>query len=329
MNRRELIGALGAVAFSAATPALAQQQPKVWRIGLLAQRQRPASLDGDYYGAFLKGLRERGYVEGRNLQMEWRFAGGRNELMPALAAELVNLKVDVLVTAGTVGIKAAQGATSTIPIVMATSVSPVELGFAASLARPGGNITGMSNMAEDVSVKYLELLKLFAPRLKAVAVVMNPLNTAHPGILQNIRVAAQRQGVRVTAAAVAREEELEPAVAKAVADGAKALIVGIDGSYIYLGAKIAEVAMRHKLPTLFAVRENVKLGGLMSYGQSFSDSYFRAASHVDRILKGAKPADLPIEQATKFELVINSKTAAALKLKIPQELILRADEVIE
>jgi len=306
------------------------QQGKVWRVGVLSIRSRPISLDNDYqYGPFLKGMRELGYVDGENLAIEWRFAHGQYELLPVLAAELVRLKADIIVVVNVPVIRAAQQATKTIPIVMLTSSDPVGAGFVASLARPGGNITGLSNINADVSSKYLELLTVIIPKLSTVAFLLNPANSSHRVMLRNIQATAAKAGIKTLPMEAATPQQLESAFAVAAKERAGAIIVGADTLFLELRQKIVDLTLRYRMPSMFWQRLYVEAGGLMSYGQNTADAYRHAATYVDKILKGTKPGDLPVELATKLQLVINRKTATALGLTISPELLLRADEVIE
>ena len=328
-TRRQLLIAFGAGALGVPLASFAQLQTKVWRIGILSVRSRPGSFVGDNYGAFLKGLRELGYVEGRNIIIEWRFAEGKYERLPGLAAELVSLKVDVLMVVNTAVIRAARQATSTIPIVMFTSSDPVGAGFVASLARPGGNITGLSNVVGDIAPKYVELLTVVVPKLSRVAVLLNPANTQHRPIFDNIQSAAAKAGIKAFPVEAETPRKVESAFASMVQQRAGAMIMVVDARFTDYLPQIVGLAARNRMPAMFPDRGYVEAGGLMSYGQDFADSYRRAATYIDKIFKGAKAADLPVEQSTKFELVINRKTAKALGLTIPQELLLRADKVIE
>lgn len=329
-NRRKLVIALGLCALDPSLSAFAQKQDKVRRIGFLAVRPRSTPSSPDVlYDAFVWRMRELGYVEGKNLIIEWRFADGNFERLPGLADELARLKVEVLVTHGTPPTAALQKATKTIPIVFAAVVDPVGSGFAASLAHPGGNITGTSIMSIDFSPKYLELLKLMQPKLSVVAVLMNPGSSVQPAVLKGIQAAAQQLRVRVLPVNARTAEEIEHGFAKMRQEHADATIVLTDTFFIGRRSQIAELALRHRLPSMFTFREGTLTGGLMSYGPSLSDSYRVSATYVDKILKGARPADLPIEQPTTLELVLNAKTAKELGLTIPQELRLRANEVIE
>ena len=329
MNRRKLLVAVGLGVLVAPLAAFAQQPGKVWRIGFLAPRSRPTPSDPDVYSAFPQGMRELGYVEGKIFVVEWRFADGKFERLPGLAAELVKMKVDVIVAAGTVATEAAQRATTTIPIVIAASLDPVGSGFVKSLARPGGNITGLSLATSDFSPKHLELLMTAMPKLSRVAVLVNPDNSAHPGVLKSVQAAAQKLGVQVLTVNARTPEDIERGIAMMRRERAEGVIVAADAFFILQRRQIAELALRHRLASIAANREHAEAGDLMSYGQNVADFYRRAATFVDKILKGAKPGDLPIEQPAIFELVINRKTAKTLGITIPQELLLRADKVIE
>ena len=305
------------------------QQGKVWRIGILATRNRPASLDADAFGQFMRGMRELGYVEGQNLQVEFRWAEGKYERLPGLAAELVQLRVDVIVAAGAQDIDAARKATSTIPIVMATSPDPVVSGFAQTLAHPGGNITGLTNFTVDISPKLFEMLQSIVPKLSRLAVLMNPVNSSHAGVLKSVESAAQKTGVKVLPLEARSAGEIERAFSTMVQAKAGGVLVPRDGFFIQQLGQIAQLAAKHRLPSISGYRQYAEAGGLMSYGQSTTESFRRAATYVDKILKGAKPGDLPIEQPTTFESFINGKTAKTLGLTIPQSLRISADKVIE
>ena len=328
ITRRTFLSGLWAGALAPAFPALAQQA-KVARIGFLGvnSRSTPSNL-AVQYDAFILGMRELGYVEGKNLLIEWRFADGKYERLPGLAAELVRMKVEVLVTHGT-GTQAALRATSIIPVVTAFAIDPVGSGFAASLARPGGNITGLSNITTDVSPKHIELLKTIIPELFHVAFLMNPGNPGHSAILKSVQVAGQRVAIRVLPLEARTSEQIERGFAMMTRERTGAVVVAADAFFIAQRLQIAELALKNRMPSTFPYREPVEAGGLMSYGQDITDFFRRSATYVDKILKGAKPADLPIEQPTRFHLAINRKTAKALGILIPKELLLRADEVIE
>jgi len=328
-KRRNLVIALGASAILLPLHSLAQQQGKVWRVGFLSQRGRPDSLESGVFGEFRRGMRDFGYVEGKNLEIEWRFADSRFQQLPDLAAELARLRVDVIVSVGTAATSAAQKATTTIPIVMATAPDPVGSGFVASLARPGGNITGLSNLATDLGPKHLEMLLGLAPGLSRVAILMNPANQSHVVTQKNVQTAAQKTKVKILAFEARTVPEIEKAFSAMVKEKAGAVIVARDGLFTQQARQIAELAAKHRLPTISGHWEFVEAGGLISYGQNNAEHYRRAAMFVDKIFKGAKPSDLPVEQPTKFELFINRKIAKSLGLTIPQSLLVSADKVIE
>ena len=327
--RRTLLLAFSLGILTAAFPSLAQQQGKAWRIGFLSPLLRPLSLETDVYRGFLQRMRELGYVEGKNLIIEWRFAGGDYERLPSIAAELAGLKLDVIVAWGSPAISAMQRATSAIPIVMATSIDPVGSGFAKSLARPGGNITGVSRSSVDSTPKFLELLKTMVPRLSRAAVLVNTGNPGHPFILKAAQTAGQSIGLRVQPVAAHTPETIESGFTMMKRKHAEAVIVAVDGLFMAQRRQIIDLALKNRMLSIFSDREDVNAGGLMSYGQSPAEFFRLAATYVDKVLKGAKPGELPIEQPTRFYLVINRKTASALGLTIPQALLLRADEVIE
>lgn len=327
--RRRLLIALAAGALAAPFGSLAQQQGKVWRVGFLSQRARPDSLDSDVFGTFRRGMRELGYVEGKNLVIEWRFADGKIERLPDLASELVRLKVDIILAAGSPATGAAQKATATVPIVMGSVSEPVGAGFVKSLARPGGNITGLANMSGDTVSKQLEMLLSMVPKLSRVAMLMNPDSSTQVTTLKNVQAAAQGVGVTVLPVKARTPQEIENAFSVMTREKAGAVIVAADQYFRQQRFQIAALAMKHRIPSILPNREFAEAGGLMSYGPNVIDNYRRAAIYVDKIFKGARPGDLPVEQPTKIHLAINRKTAKTLGLTIPQELLLRADEVIE
>jgi len=327
ITRRRLIVALGAGALAAPLNCFAQQQrSNVARIGLLEAGS--ASSGAKWREALTAGLRELGYVEGKNIIIEDRWADGKFERLPGLAAEIVQMKVNVIVAAGAPAIQAAHQATTTIPIVMVRIGDPVALGYVASLSRPGRNMTGLSNMNPEVVSKYLELLRAAVSKLSRVTVLANPGNPTHPDFLNRIQAIGKVNGVTISPAQASAGREIEPAFGAMKQDRAGALIVLPDSVFYAQARRIAELAAQYRLPTMFFTREPVESGGLMSYGQNAAEHYHRAATYIDKILKGAKPGDLPVEQATKFELVINMKTAKALGLTM-QDLLFRADKVIE
>jgi putative ABC transport system substrate-binding protein len=283
---------------------------------------------GSRIEAFRSGLRALGYAEGRNLVIEWRFADGDYQRLPALAGELVASKIDVLVVDSTPAAKVAQAATKTIPIVMVSVGDPVGSGIVSSLSRPGGNITGLSNLVGDVSGKYVDLLRSAVPGLQRIAVLTNPDNATHSKIAAQVRTSAATIGIKVVPIAARSAADIRAAFATLRKEGGSALVVLGDPFYGQEGRLIGELGLSGRVPTLLTNRALAEAGGLMSYGQDLVEHYGRAATYVDKILKGARPGDLPVEQSTKIELVINMKTAAALGIAIPQSLQLRADELI-
>ncbi|HWP56412.1 MAG TPA: ABC transporter substrate-binding protein [Candidatus Acidoferrales bacterium] len=319
--------ALCAMLYALCASANAQQSKKVPRLGFLSGS--PPSSIKDRTEAFRQGLRDLGYMEGKNIVIEWRSAEGKSDRLPALAADLVRLKVDVIVTAGPLVTRAAKEATSTIPIVMAQDPDPVGNGFVASLARPGGNITGWSRLAPELSGKQLELLKEIVPQLSRVAVIGTSTRPGNAQTLREVELAAAAFGVQLQYLDILSPKDIETAFQAAVrerADGALWFVTGSIGNPHR--KKIADLAMSSRLPMMYFLRDDVEAGGLMSYGVNEIDLYRRAATHVDKILKGAKPADLPVEQPTKFELVINLKAAKQIALTIPPNVLTRADRVI-
>ena len=302
----------------------AQQQAKVPRIGYLAPRSEPNERDE----AFRQGLRELGYVEGKNIVMEYRWAGERDDRLPDLAAELVALKVDVIVTSGGPAARAAKQATSMIPIVMAAVGDPVATGLVASLARPGGNITGQTIFSSELAGKRLELLKEVVPRVTHVAVLAYRPSPVTKHFLSETEAAARVLRVQLHSVEVRGPNELEGAFAEMVKERAGGLVVQITPLFFDYRRKIVDLAAKSRLPAIYETREFVDAGGLVSYGPNRLVVYRRAATYVDKIVKGAKPADLPVEQPTRFELVVNLKTAKALGLTIPPSIMVRADQVI-
>jgi len=327
-NRRRLVIAFGAGALAAPLASWAQQG-KVWRIGFISGAAPPASLETAPQGGFLQGMRELGYVEGRNFVMEWRFAEAKAERYVEFAAELARLKVDVVVTGAPQAVRPMQQAAPQIPIVMGISTDPVGSGFAASLARPGGNITGIASSLEDSSPKQLELLVAAVPNMVRLGLLTTSMSPAYAAVLKRIQVSAQQARLTLVTADARNGNELAAAFATLSKGRAQAVIVPSDVLFNLNRDKIAALAISHRLPSMFGVREYVEAGGLMSYGESFREFFRRAASYVDKIIKGAKPGDLPIEQPSRFYLTINRKTARALGITIPQSLLGRADEVIE
>jgi len=307
--------------------AQGQQAGRVPRIGYLGTRT-PSDFGLD---AFRQGLRELGWVEGQNIVIDYRFAEGRLDRLPDLAAELVRLKVDIIVAHSTPGAAAAKNATETIPIVMTVVGDPVGLGLIASLARPGGNATGLSFSVVGLEIigKQLELLKETVSKIRRMAILSNAANPIQPLAIRDVNVAARSLGVQLQLLEVRGPNEFDSAFAAMAKERVGALLVVADSMFVFHRTRLADLAARSRLPAAYGWREHVEAGGLMSYGPSLRDLFRRAATYVDKILKGAKPADLPVEQPTKFELVINLKTAKALGLTIPQSVLGRADQVIE
>ena len=326
-NRRKLIVALGASALAAPFRICAQPVKKSVVVGILAVQDQPSA--EPLLSAFKQGLQEFGYVEGKNLTLQLRFADGKLERVPGLATELVTLKVDIIVSFGTVTTIALQKATSTIPIVMANTFDPVGSGIVKTLARPGGNITGLSSLGGDIGGKHLQMLLSVAPKLSRVAVLSNPGNQSNPLLLKSIQSAALKTSAEILPLEARTAPEIENAFSAMTQGKAGAVVVARDGVFTRQARQIADLALKNRLPSISEQAEYAEAGGLMSYGVNQGEQFRRAANYVDRILNGAKPADLPVEQPAKFELVINRKTAKALGLTIPQPLLISADKVIE
>ena len=327
MSKKVVGLAIWAVLLALSFPAGAQQAKKIPRIGFLASVS--ASSDADRIEAFRQGLRELGYVEGQNVTIEYRWADGRFEQLPDLAAELVRLKVDVIVAVVTQASLAAKKATGTIPIVMVGVSDPVGSGLVASLARPGTNITGTSSMTAEIIGKLLELLKETLPKISRVAALWNPANSVFQALqLRETEVAARALGVQLQILEARGPDEIDRAFAAMVKERTKALLILGDPVFTSHRKRIADLAAKYSLPAVSGTREYVEAGGLMAYGPSFPDMHRRAATYVDKILKGTKPADLPVEQPKKFEFIINLKAAKQIRLTIPPNVLARADKVI-
>jgi putative ABC transport system substrate-binding protein len=324
MDRRAFI-ATAAALLASPLAIEAQQAGRVYRIGYLSYSS-PAS-NPHLIEAFRQGLRELGWVEGQNITIEARFAEGRSDAVSDLAAELVRLKVDIIVVTATQAALAAKNATKTIPVVMANAGDPVGVGLVASLARPGGNITGMSRV--DTFGKALELLKEIAPDVRRVAVLSNPANASHQPNIREVNVAARSLGVQLQLLEARGPNEFDAAFAAMSKERAGALLVLPDSVFNRHRARVTGLAAKNRLPSMYGTSEWVKAGGLISYGLRLPDVFRQSATFVDKILRGAKPAELPVQQPTKFELVINLKTAKALGLTIPPSVLARADEVIQ
>ena len=325
MDRRRFVGA--AAASLLAVGAVAQQTHRVWRVGVLETVS--TDLNAANLEALREGLRGLGYIEGRNLIVEYRSADGRGDRFPDLADDLVRLNVDVIVTRGTPATLAAKNASRTIPIVMARSGDPVGSGLVTNLARPGGNVTGLSTLTVESEAKRLELIREIVPGVARIAALSNMGTPNSPPQWKEIEMAAQALGVQSLLLDVRKREELAPAFESATKARIDAIVVGQDALLQANRRLVAELAAVHHLPAIYRSREFTESGGLISYGPNYPEFYRHAAIYVDKILRGARPGDLSIEQPTKFELVINLKTAKALGITIPQPLLLRVDEVIQ
>jgi putative ABC transport system substrate-binding protein len=327
MNRRTSVGAVAGALLAPTLAAKAQQAGKVFRIGILGNISLAEPEGARLWGAFIQGLRDLGYMEGQNVRIELRSSEGKYERLPELAAELVRLKVDIIVVPADQNALAAEHASRAIPIVMIGN--PVGSGLVTDLARPGGNITGLSVLAPEIVGKQLELLKEVIPRLSSVAVLWNPTNPAHLPALEEARFAARSLRMELQTSGARGPNEFDSAFAAMTREHIGAALVLLDGMFLLHQTRIVDLAAKSRLPAMYTRRSDATGGGLMAYAPSLPDIFHRAATYVDKILKGAKPSELPIEQPTKFEFVINLKTANALGLTIPQSVLLRADETIQ
>ena len=327
MKRREFITLLGASAVAWPLAAGAQQNGKMPRIGFLGNST--AALEANLIEPFRDGLRALGYEEGHTIVIEYRWAEGNYARFSALIAELLAAKVDVLVTAGTPASLAIKKATTSVPVVMIAVGDPVGTGLVPSLARPGGNLTGLSSIAPDLEGKRLELLREVVPKLSHVAMFINSANPFHTVSVRQAQAAAQALGIKLQSLDVRASEDLDDAFAAILRERPEGLLILADRVFLHNRTRMMDFATQQRLPTVNAYRELVEVGGLMSFGPSYEDMHRRAAIYVDKILKGAKPGDLPVEQPTKFTLVLSLNAAKALSLEIPPTLIARADEVIE
>ena len=328
LNRRNFISCLGG---AAAWPlaARAQQAGKLWRIGFVSGAVRPPALERSIYAGLSHGMRQLGYVEGKDFVIEYRFAEGKYERFDDFAGELVRLKADAIVLATAAAVRAMQKATDAIPIVMGYSTDPVGNGFVASLARPGGNTTGLASSSDDASPKQLELLAMTIPNLSRVGLLVNPDSPNYLPVLKNAMTASQKAGMTLVPVEARNPEQIDTSFAALRRENVGAILVVSDGFLLSQRQRIAQLALRERLPSMFQQREFAEVGGLMSYGESLFEFYRRAASYVDKIFKGAQPGDLPIEQPARFNLVINRNTADALGITIPSQVYVFADEVIE
>jgi putative ABC transport system substrate-binding protein len=327
MQRRQILSLTVAVLAVLSLPALAQQEKRVRRIGHLG----PSSLQGHaaYLVAFRLGMAELRWVEGRDYVIDERYANGVAQALPGLAIELVATRPDLLLTSGDEAVHLLAQRTKTIPIVFTIALDPVGSGIVASLQRPGGNATGLTSLGRDLSAKRLQLLKEAFPRVAHAVLLFQPDNAGNASQAKEIQEAAPRLGMRITPIELRQPADIEPAFKRGTALGAQAYIVAQGGVTGSQRQAIADRIIRAKVPAMFPGNEYVEAGGLMSYAPSFTDNFRRAAAYVDKILKGAKPGDLPVEQPVMFELVINMKTAKAMGLKFPQSFLVRADRVIE
>jgi putative ABC transport system substrate-binding protein len=326
-SRRKLVIALGAGLLAAPFAAFAQLAGKMFQIGYLGNST--PTMESSLVDAFRQGLRERGYIEGKNIFIHYRWAEGKSEAFPSLIAELLALNVEVLVTSGTPAAVAVKRATTTTPIVLAAVGDAVAAGIIPSLARPGGNITGLTTLASQLEGKKIQILHELVTKIRRLALLVNPDNPLTPPVLQSTLAAARTLRISTQVYDVRNKSELEPAfdaIAKGKFDG---LMVLPDRTILSVRERVVQLAAQHRLPTIYSFSEFVEEGGLVFYGPHFEDMFRRAATYVDKILKGAKPADLPVEQPTKFELMINRKTAKVLGLAISQSLLLQADKLIE
>ena len=329
IDRRTFLTGTGAVLLAAPLAAEGQQVKKVYRIGLLGGSPPDNPGGRRAWEGFFQGMRELSYVEGQNILVEGRFYGERTDQLPSLAAELVRLKVDVIVAGAPPAPEAAQRATSTIPIVMATHSDPVGSGLVASLARPGRNVTGLSTLGPELVGKRLQLLKEAVPGISRVAVLSNPTDTTQALLLREAQVAARSLKVHLQVLEARAPSDFAGAFSAMTKERVGEVLILTSSMFNAERTRITELAAESRVPAIYSLREYAGAGGLMAYGVNLGESFRRAATFVDKILKGAKPADLPIEQPTKFELIINLKTARALGLTIPPSLLARADEVIE
>ena len=328
-TRRRLLLALGAGALASSFEAFAQQPGKVPRIGFFYFGSRQSATDTGRYSAFVQGMRDAGYIDGQNFALESRFADGKSERVAALAAELVKMNVDVIVATGSATYRTLQLATSTIPIVITVGVDPVAGGYAASMARPGSNFTGLTDTAADLNPKLLELAMSLVPKLSRIGVLIHPDNVSHPNQLTKLMLTTQNLGVQIVLAEASAVPAIEAAFVLFARERARAVVVFSDTFFAQQLRQIAGEARKHRVPSISAIPGYAEAGGLLNYGSDLVDNFRRAATYVDKILKGAKPGTLPFEQPTRYYLVVNRKVASALGLNVPQSLMVSADKVIE
>ena len=325
VSRRAALAVLLALGTLAPAAALAQQPPRAPRVGVIGER----STSDPFLAAFRRGMSKLGYVDGRNITIEYRYAQGALDQVPRLAKELIDLKVDVLVVGGTVSTQSVMKVSRSVPIVFATVGDPVGSGIVASLTRTGGNVTGLASSSFELSGKQLELLRTAVPKLSRVTVLYNPINPGAKAGIDATKTAAGTLGIELQLLEVRRPEGLAGAFSTMNTWRPGGLLVFADAVFGNQLPRVAKLAADQRLPAMYLRSEFAEAGGLLAYGPSFTDNYRRAAAYVDKILKGAKPADLPVEQPTKFDLAVNLRTAKALGLTLPQELLGRADQVIQ
>lgn len=325
MKRRQAALLLAALPLT----AFAQPRGQPVKIGFLYFASRKSAIDTRRYPSFLQGMAEHGYAEGKNLVVEARFADGRSERLPALAAELLRSEVDIIVAGGNAAINAAYRATKTVPIVIAQSPDPVAQGWAATLSRPGGNITGLVSLASEIELKMLEFLRATVPGLARLAILSNPSNRTHPNRIAVLKGAGAKVGIALVPVAAQTPAEIEHAFAEMKSARAQAMILLGDTYFLSQARLIATRALTGQLPSAHTISDYADAGGFLAFGPDIPDNFRRAAGYVDKILKGAKPGNLPIEQPAKFELVLNLRTAKALGIRVPQPVLLRADRMIE
>jgi putative ABC transport system substrate-binding protein len=329
ITRRKLLLTTVAAALTGFATRAQPQPAKTARIGFFYFGSRQSAIETGRLTAFLKGMNELGYAQGASFMLEERFADGSTDRLPALSGEAQRLKLDVIVATGTQLTRALQSASITTPIVFTVAADPVHDGLITSLSRPGGNITGLSNNAADAVPKLLELLTLGIPKLSRAAVLVNPTNPSSGSQLRSVRAAAQSSNIQLLVFNTTKVQEFDRAFTSMSQGRSQALIVLNDSFFVQEFGRISDLAIKHRLPSIYSTQDFAEAGGLLGYGVNVRENFARAAIYVDKILKGAKPADLPVEQPLKFSLTLNMKTARALGLKVPQEMLLRADKVIE
>jgi ABC-type uncharacterized transport system substrate-binding protein len=327
-TRRRFLAAFGAGTLALPLRAFAQQ-PNLRRVGFLYFASRQSALETGRYEQFLAGMHGLGYADGKDYELVARFADGASERLPGLVEEMARIKVDVIVATGTPVVAALKHAGGTTPVVMTVGADPVGEGYAATLARPGGRFTGLATGNAELFAKHVELLKVALPKLSRIAILWNPANDSHPARLKKVLSIAQGAGLKATQSGARTSGEIERGFDAITRERAQAVVILNDAVFVQQMKQIAGLAVKHRLPSLYGAIEYAEVGGLIGYGQNVLDNFQRAASYVDKILKGAKPGDLPIEQPTRVSLAINRRTARAIGFPVPQELLLRADKVIE